>query len=164
MPNTGKAKTQKPRVESEPSGALPFDELHRLMRMVSEMGLSEIHVESAGVKIRIVGGGGTRATDGGVPSSVAVADVAALEPAVDEGLHLVTSPMVGTFYRRPRPGAPAFVDVGSEVKAGQVMCIVEAMKLMNEIEADLGGVVQKVLAEDGQPVEFGQPLFGLRVS
>jgi acetyl-CoA carboxylase biotin carboxyl carrier protein len=73
--------------------------------------------------------------------------------------HIVNSPMVGTFYRSSAPGSPAFVEVGSPVKEGDTLCIIEAMKLLNEIESDFSGVVQQILVENGQPVEFGQPLF-----
>jgi acetyl-CoA carboxylase biotin carboxyl carrier protein len=84
---------------------------------------------------------------------------AALEaPAPQEG-HIVKSPMVGTFYRSPSPGAPAFIEQGAVVKAGDTLCIIEAMKLLNEIEADVGGTVKKILVDNGQPVEYGQPLF-----
>ncbi|MFA6014269.1 MAG: acetyl-CoA carboxylase biotin carboxyl carrier protein [Gallionellaceae bacterium] len=89
----------------------------------------------------------------------AAAPVAATaEPAVQEG-HIVKSPMVGSFYRASAPGAKSFVDVGQTVNAGDTLCIIEAMKLLNEIESDAGGVVKAILVENGQPVEFGQPLF-----
>lgn len=81
-----------------------------------------------------------------------------------EDLHLVKSPIVGTFYASPSPGAEPFVQVGDQVEAGQTLCIVEAMKLMNEIESDAGGEVIRILAENGQPVEYGQPLFAIRAS
>jgi acetyl-CoA carboxylase biotin carboxyl carrier protein len=83
---------------------------------------------------------------------------AATEPAVPEG-HVVKSPMVGSFYRAPSPGAKSFVDIGQTVNAGDTLCIIEAMKLLNEIETDKGGVVKAILVENGQAVEFGQPLF-----
>jgi len=89
-------------------------------------------------------------------ASVAVAVEA--EPAQPEG-HIVKSPMVGTFYRTPSPTAKPFVEVGQSVKAGETLCIIEAMKLMNEIESDVAGVVKAILIENGQPVEYGQPLF-----
>ena len=82
--------------------------------------------------------------------------------AEEEQLHIVKSPIVGTFYESPSPGAAAFVKIGDEVENGQVLCIVEAMKLMNEIEADAAGEVVKRLVTNGQPVEYGQPLFALR--
>ena len=94
------------------------------------------------------------------PPAPAVAASAAAPEAEVEKLtgHVVTSPMVGTFYRSPSPGSPVFVEVGQNVKAGDVICIVEAMKMMNQIEADKAGTVEAILAEDGEPVEFDQPL------
>ncbi len=94
------------------------------------------------------------------PVPVAPAAVAAVEP--EEKLHEVKSPIVGTFYEAPSPGAPAFVKVGDQVEVGQVLCIVEAMKLMNEIESDIAGEVVQRIATTGQPVEYGQPLFTIR--
>jgi len=83
----------------------------------------------------------------------------AYEAAVEDKGHVVTSPFVGTFYRKPNPDSPDYVKLGDKVKKGQVLCIVEAMKLMNEIEADIDGTIAGILAEDGVPVEYGQPLF-----
>ena len=91
----------------------------------------------------------------------AAAAPAAPAPAAEPAGHLVRSPMVGTFYRSPSPGAKAFVEVGQSVKAGEVICIIEAMKMMNHIECDKAGVVGAVLVEDGQPVEFDQPLLSI---
>ncbi|GAB4116570.1 MAG: acetyl-CoA carboxylase biotin carboxyl carrier protein [Sideroxydans sp.] len=88
----------------------------------------------------------------------AAAPVAPAAPAVPEG-HVVKSPMVGTFYRAPSPGAKPFVDIGQSVKEGETLCIIEAMKLLNEIESDKAGVIKAILVENGQAVEFGQPLF-----
>ena len=94
-----------------------------------------------------------------VPAAASTAPVAAAAaPAVPEG-HVVKSPMVGSFYRSPSPGAKAFVDIGQTVSAGDTLCIIEAMKLLNEIESDHSGVIKAILVESGQPVEFGQPLF-----
>jgi acetyl-CoA carboxylase biotin carboxyl carrier protein len=84
------------------------------------------------------------------------------EPAAEEGLHIVKSPIVGTFYEAPSPGAPPFVKAGDTVDVGQVLCIVEAMKLLNEIESDVAGEIVKRLASNGQPVEYGQELFTIR--
>ncbi|HYV46141.1 MAG TPA: acetyl-CoA carboxylase biotin carboxyl carrier protein [Myxococcaceae bacterium] len=92
-------------------------------------------------------------------SASSLAPTAAAGKGEDKGGHLVTSPFVGTFYRTPAPDQPSFVEVGAVVKKGQVLCIIEAMKLMNEIESDEAGRVIEILAENGQPVEFGQPLF-----
>ena len=98
------------------------------------------------------------------PAPVAAAAPAAAAPAAEKPGHAVTSPFVGTFYRTPAPDQPPFAEVGSVVKKGQVLCIVEAMKLMNEIEADVAGRVAEILVENGQPVEFGQALFRIEPS
>lgn len=92
----------------------------------------------------------------------APAKEAPVPPAVEEGLHMVRSPIVGTFYEAPSPGAPPFVKVGDLVEVGQVLCIVEAMKLMNEIESDVAGEITKKLVSNGQPIEYGQELFVIR--
>jgi acetyl-CoA carboxylase biotin carboxyl carrier protein len=92
------------------------------------------------------------------------APLVAAESRASEDLHLVKSPIVGTFYASPSPGAEPFVKVGGYVEVGQTLCIVEAMKLMNEIESDMSGEVLRIFAENGQPVEYGQPLFGIRPS
>ena len=92
----------------------------------------------------------------------AAAAPAAAAPAAESGLHVVESPMVGTMYRSPSPGAPVFVEVGQTVQKGKTLCIVEAMKLMNEIEADVSGVVVEILVENGKAVQFGQPLMKIR--
>ena len=99
-------------------------------------------------------------TQGEAAKTAAGPDAAAAEP--DEGLHLVKSPIVGTFYGSPSPGASPFVAAGDHVDKGQVICIVEAMKLMNEIESDVAGEIVKSLVSNGQPIEFGQPLFSVR--
>jgi acetyl-CoA carboxylase biotin carboxyl carrier protein len=98
-------------------------------------------------------------------SAVPTAEPAAAAPAADPdaGLHIVKSPIVGTYYGSPSPGAPPFVAPGDRVEKGQVICIVEAMKLMNEIESDASGEVVKIFISNGQPIEFGQPLFSIRV-
>ena len=98
------------------------------------------------------------------PLSGSQSATAASEPRGTEDLHLVKSPIVGTFYESPSPGAEAFVKVGGYIEAGKTLCIVEAMKLMNEIESDATGEVIRIFVENGQPVEYGQPLFGIRPS
>jgi acetyl-CoA carboxylase biotin carboxyl carrier protein len=95
------------------------------------------------------------------PSALASSSTAAA--AVDDKAHVVTSPFVGTFYRKPNPDSPSYVSLNDKIDKGQVLCIVEAMKLMNEIEADVGGTVVGILVEDGAPVEYGQPLFKIAV-
>ena len=97
-------------------------------------------------------------------SAAGATDARPSELRATEDLHLVKSPIVGTYYEAPSPGAEAFVKVGSHVESGQVLCIVEAMKLMNEIESDESGEIIRIFAENGQPVEYGQPLFGIRPS
>ena len=105
------------------------------------------------------------ANSGGAAAATSVpVSVPASEPRLTEDLHLVKSPIVGTFYGSPSPGAEAFVKVGAFVETGQTLCIVEAMKLMNEIESDETGEIVRIFAENGQPVEYGQPLFGIRPS
>jgi acetyl-CoA carboxylase biotin carboxyl carrier protein len=142
--------------------------LKTLIDLVSESNISELEIAEADGKVRIVKASGVApavpagapTTVHAIPSPVAPAPVAAA-PAEEEAEpgHVVKSPMVGTFYRSASPGAAAFVDVGSVVKAGEPVCIIEAMKIMNEIEADSAGTIRKILCENGQAVEFGQPLF-----
>jgi acetyl-CoA carboxylase biotin carboxyl carrier protein len=139
-------------------------EIRRLADLLREYGLSEIEIEREGVRVRL-----RRELAGPVAAPTAAAasaapaqveSVASAMPAPSQA-HLLTieSPMVGTFYRAPSPGAQPFVREGDRVKKGQVVCIVEAMKLMNEIESKVAGRVMKVLVENAQPVEYGQPLF-----
>ena len=155
-------------------------ELKELIEFLIEKDIAEFELERGDVKVRI-----KRASEhpGGTPyihvaplpavpvvpapaalNSAASAPSAARETAEESGLHLVRSPIVGTFYEAPSPGAPPFVKVGDTVAAGQVLCIIEAMKLMNEIESDGTGEVAKKFVSNGQPVEYGQPLFGIRPS
>jgi acetyl-CoA carboxylase biotin carboxyl carrier protein len=141
-------------------------EIRRLAELLREYGLSEVEVEREGVRIRLrrdpppaaaapLGTAGAAA-----PSPAAAAPVAAAaEGPGDANLLAIEAPMVGTFYRAPSPEAQPFVRDGERVKKGQVVCIIEAMKLMNEIESKVAGRVVKVLAENAQPVEYGQPLF-----
>ena len=98
----------------------------------------------------------------GGPATGVPAVPPALEPAVEEKLHIVKSPIVGTFYEAPSPGAPPFVKIGDRVEVGQVLCILEAMKLLNEIECDVAGEIVKKMANNGQPIEYGQELFAVR--
>ena len=143
--------------------------LKTLIDLVSESNVSELEITEAEGKIRIVKGGGAAPflapsaapTAGPVvapPAPVVVAASAEAVPAEPSG-HTVKSPMVGTFYRSSSPGAPAFVDVGSVVKEGDTLCIIEAMKILNEIESDKAGTVVQILGQNGQAVEYGQPLF-----
>ncbi len=146
--------------------------LKTLIDLVSESNVSELEITEAEGKVRIVKGGSAvpqyvytttapavqsiAAGPAGAPPAVA-APAAATAP-VESG-HTTKSPMVGTFYRAASPGAKSFVEVGDAVKEGQTLCIIEAMKILNEIEADKSGTVRKILVDNGQAVEFGQPLF-----
>ena len=145
--------------------------LKKLIDLVQESGISELEITEGEEKVKIVKGGGISISQ--VPLAASAAPPPAVEPrtlapagapaaaepiAGQEG-HVVKAPMVGTFYRTPSPDAKAFVEVGQTVKEGQTICIIEAMKLMNEIEADASGVIKAILVENGQPVEYGQPLF-----
>jgi acetyl-CoA carboxylase biotin carboxyl carrier protein len=138
--------------------------LKTLIDLVSESNVSELEITEAEGKIRIVKGGGAMVQHfAPVGQPVIHAPVVATEAAVvvapTETGHAVKSPMVGTFYRSASPGAKAFVEVGDIVKEGQTLCIIEAMKILNEIESDKSGTVRRILVDNGQAVEYGQPLF-----
>ena len=142
--------------------------LKKLIDLVEESGITELEITEGEEKVRISKG------MAGAPMMMAAphmmqapaqaaapavsAPAADAAPAEPEG-HVVRSPMVGTFYRSPSPGAKSFVEVGQSVSSGDTLCIIEAMKLLNEIEADQGGVIKAILVENGQPVEYGEPLF-----
>jgi acetyl-CoA carboxylase biotin carboxyl carrier protein len=144
---------------------LDFKELARLLRLLEKRNISEFELEDEKLRLRIVRG--VRGGHGGGAPLIEIAPVASAiaAPAVavdDASITWVTSPFVGTFYRSPSPDAPPFVEVGSSIREGQALCIVEAMKLMNEIEADCAGTIVEILAENGKPVEFGQKLYKVR--
>ena len=135
--------------------------LKTLIDLVSESNVSELEITEAEGKVRIVKSGGAvvqQYVPAPMPAPATVAELPAPVAAAPTG-HVVKSPMVGTFYRSSSPGAKAFVEVGSQVKEGETVCIIEAMKILNEIEADKSGTVTKILGENGQAVEYGQPLF-----
>ena len=141
--------------------------LKKLIDLVQDSGIAELEITEGEEKVRITSklAGQTMyaapqmmAAPMQAAAPVAVVATVDAEPAQPEG-HVVKSPMVGTFYRTPSPTAKAFVEVGQTVKDGETLCIIEAMKLMNEIESDVAGVVKAILIENGQPVEYGQPLF-----
>jgi len=152
--------------------------IKKLIELLEESGIAEIEIKEGEEALRIsrmpVGGTITHvlpaAANVGLPASAApsgatapgpaalpAAASAASKPKTNE--HVITAPMVGTFYASPSPGAKAFVEIGDEIKVGQVLCIIEAMKMMNQIEADKAGRIASVMARNGDPVEFGQPLF-----
>lgn len=143
--------------------------LKTLIDLVSESNVSELEITEAEGKVRIVKGGVAMvpqyvqsappaATNPAPSPAVAVAEAAEPAVAVETG-HVTKSPMVGTFYRSATPGAKSFVEMGDAVKEGDTLCIIEAMKILNEIEADKSGIIKRILAENGQAVEYGQPLF-----
>jgi len=159
-----------------------LEELRELVDFLKANGIAEFDMEQDDLKVRIkfagepAAAGGfdmgqlsrlmaaapAAAPAGHAATSASVSAAAELAAEMEEKLHEVKSPIVGTFYESPSPGAPAFVKVGDQVEVGQVLCIVEAMKLMNEIEADVAGEVVRRIASSGQPVEYGQSLFAIR--
>lgn len=153
--------------------AMELKEIQELIKFVAKAGVAEVELESKGFKIVVKTQHKSQentvyvqAPVAAAPAPVAAAPVAAAAsapaaaPAEDNSKYItVKAPMVGTFYRRPSPDKPLFVNVGDEVKAGGVLCIIEAMKLFNEIESDISGRVVKILVDDASPVEYDQPLF-----
>jgi acetyl-CoA carboxylase biotin carboxyl carrier protein len=142
--------------------------LKKLIDLVQESGIGEIEITEGEEKVRIsrqapggtpviMAGPGMQPMAYGAPAAAAQAEAPAAPP--EPKGHQLKSPMVGTFYRAPSPGAPSFIEVGQAVTKGQTLCIIEAMKLLNEIESDATGTVKAILVENGQPVEYGQPLF-----
>jgi acetyl-CoA carboxylase biotin carboxyl carrier protein len=167
----------------EPSGGPDIDQVEELLKIMTEHNLEEFEYSRGDLRIRlkkpssgavvtaiaarptalpeIIVAGASSAAAGSTASPAASATP---EPRSTEDLHLVKSPIVGTFYGSPSPGAEPFVKIGAYVEDGETLCIVEAMKLMNEIESDSSGEVLRIFVENGQPVEYGQPLFGIRPS
>ena len=153
---------------------LSFKEIKELIDLVSERGLAGVEIERAGFRLRIEGArpAAVIAPAEAIPTPsqataapAAAASTAAAEAAREaEGIHVITSPIVGTFYRAPSPEADAFAEVGERVARGKVLCIIESMKLMNEIESDVEGEIVAVYARNGQPVEYGEKLFGIRLA
>ena len=157
---------------------LTYDQIRELIQIVSERKLHELEIERSGFRLKISGAATVLAAppahmpaapvSSPTPTYVEAAPVAEARsgpsaPVAQENLHVISSPIVGTFYSSPSPTADPFVRVGDRVRKGQVLCIIEAMKLMNEIECDADGVVVEIHPKNAQPVEFGEPLFGLRV-
>jgi acetyl-CoA carboxylase biotin carboxyl carrier protein len=161
---------------------LNFKEILELIDKVADSGITAVEIEQAGTKVRIEGKQANPAPQlihsyvepspatqrlPAIPLTALPAGAPAAAPAApveeDAGLHIITSPIVGTFYRSPNPEAQMFVNVGDRVAKGQVLCIIEAMKLMNEIESDAEGVVAQIYPQNGQPIEYGERLFAIRV-
>jgi len=144
-----------------------FEEICELIRLVASTHVASLEIEHGGTRIKVEGASPVsvvEAVPGAVPQQVSQTEMAEPDPQpnVDEDLHYVTSPIVGTFYRAPNPDADPYVTVGDLVKDGQTLCIVEAMKLMNEIESEVAGTIVKVFPENAQPVEYGERLFAVR--
>ena len=171
--------------QNEPAAkaSVNLDELRELIALLRDNGLAELELEREDFRVRLRREGVNslapnvvadrpaipipvidpvlRAPDGSAPAAPAP-ETKKADEGKDQDLHLITSPIVGTFYRSPSPTADPFVKIGSNVEIDTVVCIIEAMKLMNEIQAEAAGEVVKVYVENGQPVEYGQPLFGIR--
>jgi acetyl-CoA carboxylase biotin carboxyl carrier protein len=154
---------------------MKLDDIKDILNLVREHDLAEFEIERDGLKVRVKKAGQQIvltppavpvAAAAPAPIAAAPSSAPAAPPAIDDGVDLavIKSPIVGTFYRSSEPGAKAFADVGDTVKKGQVLCIIEAMKLMNEIESDCDGEVVSVYVENGQAVQFGDRLFAVRLS
>ena len=157
--------------DARPDPRIDFEEIRRVIALLDERNLSHFELEIEGFKIKISRNVGSQPTAAAFPAgperTPAQAHIpsSAQTPAApdrDSGGHIVASPMVGTFYRAPNPTASPFVEIGDVIKKGQTLCIIEAMKLMNEIEADVDGIVMDILVENAKPVEYGQKLFSIQ--
>ena len=157
--------------ETRMSGRIDYEEVRKLIALLEEKNLSIFELETEGFKVKI---GRTSPAPPQAPAAVQTANGAPAPPETKEaaearieaaelakGHHIIASPMVGTFYKAPDPTSAPFVDVGDAVKKGQTLCIIEAMKLMNEIEADVDGTVVEIFVDNAKPVEFGQKLFAI---
>jgi acetyl-CoA carboxylase biotin carboxyl carrier protein len=158
---------------------LNFKEILELIDKVAESGIGSVEVEQAGTKVRIEGkstapvlsseSASAPSAPQAPPQTAAQIETTRVEEkkraddAAEAGLHIITSPIVGTYYRSPNPEAQSFVNVGDRVTKGKVLCIIEAMKLMNEIESDVDGVLVTIYPQNGQPVEYGEKLFAVKV-
>jgi acetyl-CoA carboxylase biotin carboxyl carrier protein len=177
--NTGMKRKKTSKQAAESLATPEIQQIEQLLQFMTEHNLEEFEYSRGDVRIRLRkpsagvvlspsrGGYAPEiivAAAGSEGSTGAQSSIAGAEARTSEDLHLIKSPIVGTFYDAPSPGAEAFVKVGAHVETGQTLCIVEAMKLMNEIESDASGEVMRVYVENGQPVEYGQPLFGIRPS
>ena len=150
-------------------------EIQKLIDFIAQSGLDEVNIETEGLKIKVKRYGSapvvssvtavapapapSAATSNAISSSAPAAPVTTSEPAASSTLITIKSPMIGTFYRASNPETPSFVNIGDEIKPGKVVCVIEAMKLFNEIESEISGKIVKVLVENATPVEFDQPLF-----
>jgi acetyl-CoA carboxylase biotin carboxyl carrier protein len=180
LPERGSSSNDAKKEAENEVGEFPsLTEIKELIELVSEKQFNEFELERSGFRLRLRKGLGEPAFPSSqrelhvslpagesVPVESVPAPSAATQPAPapqEEKLHIIASPIVGTFYRAPSPTAESFVKLGDAVEAGKTLCIIEAMKLMNEIPSDTGGTIAKIFVENGQPVEYGQPLFGIKV-
>ena len=141
---------------------MEFENLKELMSLLKDTDITELQIEKDGVKVKIKRDkffGHLEVQPHALPEKKEIKKEKEEEPDTEGRLLTVTSPIVGTFYKSPSPEAEPFVETGTRVKKGQVLCIIEAMKLMNEIESEIDGVIVRILVENGQPVEYGEPLF-----
>src|SRR5689334_20700517 len=168
---------RQPNATERPAASVNMDELRELIGLLRDNGLAELELENEGFRVRLrrestLGESSHASAPHHAPAPAAPAAPASgpahpgtqatTAAAQDQDLHIISSPIVGTFYRSPSPSAEAFVKIGSNVENETVVCIIEAMKLMNEIQAEASGEVVKIYVENGQPVEYGQPLFGIK--
>jgi len=145
-----------------------FDDIERMVELMDAHGLEEFELEQWGRRVRLRKASRSHDRSAGAgelapaASDAARTSVGPLGAAEDDGLVVVKSPIVGTFFRAPDSDSEPFVEVGSSVRSGQVLCIIEAMKLMNEIDAEAAGEIMSIFAENGQPVQYGEPLFAIK--
>ncbi|MCS6875016.1 MAG: acetyl-CoA carboxylase biotin carboxyl carrier protein [Pyrinomonadaceae bacterium] len=177
------ASNRKKGARSRVESSLNISEIHEIAKLVEKYGFTEFEFENEKIRIRLskslpaqfISAIPTQTPTAAATSAVetkvsadskeqAVQEKSDIEATLDDNLHKITSPIVGTFYRAPAPDKPPYVEVGDKVTPDTVVCIVEAMKLMNEIKAEVSGEVVKIYVENGQPVEYGQPLFGIKLS
>ncbi|MDQ3013764.1 MAG: acetyl-CoA carboxylase biotin carboxyl carrier protein [Acidobacteriota bacterium] len=176
-----KAEVAKRRTTAHSADDLSLPEIKQLIELISEKQFNEFELERGSFRLRLSKGLEKSPTGQGAESAIitpsvtsapvaapvvvpALSSVTASAPSAppEEDLHILNSPIVGTFYRSPSPTTASFVNVGDSVEVGKVVCIIEAMKLMNEIQSDTSGTIAKIFVESGQPIEFGQPLFGIK--
>ncbi|WP_297210515.1 MULTISPECIES: acetyl-CoA carboxylase biotin carboxyl carrier protein [Thermodesulfovibrio] len=148
---------------------MELEQIKEIISFLKDTDITELNIEKEGFKIKIKRGyiyGPLEVTRTTRIAEEAPREIRPSESFIEheETLHTVISPLVGTFYRSPSPDSPPFVEVGTRVEKGQVLCIIEAMKIMNEIESEVSGVIKKILVENGQPVEYGEPLFLIEVA
>jgi len=178
----GDTPNRRSRPAQRPAASVNMEELRELIALLRDNGLAELELENEGFRVRLRRDSGlvqaaSHATEAPLPAPAPASAQPMSPPASgpahpgtqastaasqDQDLHIIPSPIVGTFYRSPSPAAEAFVKIGSNVEPESVVCIIEAMKLMNEIQAETSGEVVKIYVENGQPVEYGQPLFGIK--